>query len=127
MVPLNRIYDTSIGLPDETSDEEAAIRYRKMSFGGLFKVYLHCARPPGERLLESLGSLCTHQKWPPIVEVTGCLEAGEARCKAVPVDRLVGGGGFDDDDPPEAVTKRAKEMMELTQKALSPLFEKHKG
>lgn len=57
-----------LGLPDGASDEEAAIRYRKMSFGGLFKVYLHYARPPGERLLETLRNLYAHQKSPPLVE-----------------------------------------------------------
>lgn len=57
-----------LGLPDGSSDEEAAIRYRKMSFGGLFKVYLHYARPPGERLLETLRGLYTHQKSPPVVK-----------------------------------------------------------
>lgn len=57
-----------IGLPESSSDEEAAIRYRKMSFGGLFKVYLHCDRPPGERLFEMLRGLYTHQKTPPILE-----------------------------------------------------------
>jgi hypothetical protein len=57
-----------LGLPDGPSDEEVAIRYRQMGFGGLFKIYLHCARPPGERLLETLRRLYTHQKSPPIVE-----------------------------------------------------------
>ena len=57
-----------LGLPDGASDEEAAIHYRKMSFGGLFKVYLHCARLPGERLLENLHNLYTHQKSPPTLE-----------------------------------------------------------
>ena len=57
-----------LGLPDGPGDEDAAIHYRKMSFGGLFKVYLHCARPPGERLLETLRNLYTHQKSPPILE-----------------------------------------------------------
>ncbi len=57
-----------LGLPTGTNDEEAASRYRKMSFGGLFKVYLHCARPPGKRLLESLTGLYSHQKRPPILE-----------------------------------------------------------
>ena len=30
---------------------------------------------------------------PSNVKVTGCTEAGEARCRAVPVDRRVGGSG----------------------------------
>lgn len=57
-----------LGLPDGPSDDEVAIRYREMGFGGLFKVYLHCARPPGDHLLETLRNLYTHQKSPPIVE-----------------------------------------------------------
>ncbi|MCR4303426.1 MAG: hypothetical protein NUV63_04245 [Gallionella sp.] len=57
-----------LGLPDGPSDEEVAIRYRKMSFCGLFRVYLHCARPPGERLLESLRNLYKNQKLPPALK-----------------------------------------------------------
>jgi len=57
-----------LGLPDGPNDDEAMIRYRKMSFGGLSKVYLHCARLPGERLLQTLHSLYAHHKSPPIVE-----------------------------------------------------------
>jgi len=57
-----------LGLPEGPSDEEVAIRYRQMGFGGLFKIYLHFARPPGERLLKTLRSLYIHHKSPPIVE-----------------------------------------------------------
>ena len=39
-----------------------------MGFAGLFKVYLHCAKQPGERLLETLRGYYAHQKSPPIVE-----------------------------------------------------------
>lgn len=60
-----------LGLSDGMSDEEAVARYRKMGFGGLSKVYLHCARPPGKRLLESLMGLYSNQKTPPILE---CIE-----------------------------------------------------
>jgi len=57
-----------LGLPEGPSNEEVAIRYREMSFDGLFKVYLHCARPPSENLLEKLRSLYANQKVPPILE-----------------------------------------------------------
>jgi len=57
-----------LGLPDGQNDEKVAIRYRQMGFSGLFKVYLHCARPPSEHLLETLRSLYIHQKPPPITE-----------------------------------------------------------
>ena len=58
-----------LGLPDGPSDEEIAVRYREMGFGGLFKIHLHCTRLPSERLLEKLRSLYTHQKSPPILEI----------------------------------------------------------
>ncbi len=57
-----------LGLPDGPSDEEVASRYRQMGFGGLFKIYLYCARPPSENLLEKLRSLYANQKLLPIVE-----------------------------------------------------------
>lgn len=57
-----------LGLPDGPTDEEVANRYREMGFGGLFKIYLHCAKSPGEMLLETLRSRYTHLKSPPILE-----------------------------------------------------------
>ncbi len=57
-----------LGLPDGTNDDEIMSRYKEMGFGGLFKVYLHCTKPPNERLIESLRGLYTHQKSPPIIE-----------------------------------------------------------
>jgi hypothetical protein len=59
-----------LGLPDGPNDDEVSKRYREMGFGGLFKVYLHCARPPGETLLKTLRGYYAHQKSPPIVEIT---------------------------------------------------------
>jgi hypothetical protein len=58
-----------LGLPDGPNDEEVANRYREMGFRGLFKVYLHCAKPPGDHLLEKLHSIYAHQKSPPEVTV----------------------------------------------------------
>jgi len=57
-----------LGLPEGPNDEEVANRYREMGFGGLFKIYLYCARSPGEMLLETLRSRYTHLKSPPIME-----------------------------------------------------------
>ena len=58
-----------LGLPDGLSDDEISKRYREMGFAGLFKVYLHCAKPPGEPLVEILRGFYAHQKSPPIVEI----------------------------------------------------------
>ncbi|MGV8919499.1 MAG: GNAT family N-acetyltransferase [Pseudomonas sp.] len=57
-----------LGLPDGPNDEEVANRYREMGFGGLFKIYLYCARTPSEPLLDTLRSRYAHLKSPPIVE-----------------------------------------------------------
>jgi hypothetical protein len=57
-----------LGLPDGPNDDEIVSRYREMGFGGLFKIYLHCAKPPSECILETLRSLYRHQKSPPILE-----------------------------------------------------------
>jgi hypothetical protein len=57
-----------LGLPDGRSDDDATSHYREMAFGGLFKVYLHCAIPPSEQLLETLRGYYAQQKFPPIVE-----------------------------------------------------------
>ncbi|MFZ2160741.1 MAG: hypothetical protein WAW02_00860 [Sideroxyarcus sp.] len=56
-----------LGLPVGPSDDEFAARYRQMGFGGLFKIYLHCDRPPGERLSATLFNLYKHQNPPPTV------------------------------------------------------------
>lgn len=60
-----------LGLPDGPSDEEVASRYREMGFGGLFKIYLHCSRTPGETLLGTLRSRYAHLKSPPVLESIG--------------------------------------------------------
>lgn len=57
-----------LGLPDGKSDVEFAAHYRKMNFGGLLKIYLHCTRPPSEHLLKKLRSLYGHRP-PPVVEI----------------------------------------------------------
>lgn len=57
-----------LGLPDGPSDEEITGRYREMGFGGLFKIYLHCSRKPGEVLLDTLRSRYAHLTLPPVLE-----------------------------------------------------------
>jgi hypothetical protein len=57
-----------LGLPIGPSDEEAVERYREMGYGGLSKVYLHCARPAGETLLEHLRGLFARRASPTAVE-----------------------------------------------------------
>ncbi|EUB75397.1 hypothetical protein PMI27_001573 [Pseudomonas sp. GM41(2012)] len=57
-----------LGLPDGPTDEEVANRYREMGFGGLFKIYVYCARAPGEMLLGTLRSRYAHLKSPPVLE-----------------------------------------------------------
>lgn len=56
-----------LGLPTGPDDAEAGQRYREMGYGGLSKVYLHCARPAGEALLENLRGLFARQASPPAV------------------------------------------------------------
>jgi hypothetical protein len=58
-----------LGLPIGKSDEEVVSRYREMGFDGLHKVYLYCARPCGEELLEKLRNLYVRQNSPPILEL----------------------------------------------------------
>lgn len=57
-----------LGLPDGPSEEEIGSRYREMGFGGLFKIYLYCARRPSEVLIDTLRSRYAHLPSPPMVE-----------------------------------------------------------
>jgi hypothetical protein len=57
-----------LGLPNGPGVEEVASRYREMGFGGLSKVYLHCARQPDAWLLDNLRSRYDHLKLPPVIE-----------------------------------------------------------
>jgi hypothetical protein len=58
-----------LGIPDGPSDEEVACHYREMGFRGLSNVYLHCARQPGERILNNLHGLYANQKRPPVMDI----------------------------------------------------------
>ncbi|MEF9900762.1 MAG: hypothetical protein RR736_21165 [Pseudomonas sp.] len=70
--PLFAVEDNKLtlhlGLPNGPTDEEVVNRYREMVFGGLFKIYLYCAKNPGEVLLENLRDRYAHFQSPPIVE-----------------------------------------------------------
>ncbi|MEC4562312.1 hypothetical protein [Pseudomonas inefficax] len=70
--PLFAVEDSKLtlhlGLPDGPSDEEIVDRYREMVFGGLFKIYIYCAKAPGELLLENLRDRYAHFQSPPILE-----------------------------------------------------------
>lgn len=57
-----------LGVPDGTSDEEVASRYREMGFGGLSKIYIHCSSTPAAELLDALRSRYSHLKSPPVLE-----------------------------------------------------------
>jgi len=43
-----------LGLPEGRDDDQVANRYREMGYGGISRVYLHCARPPTPQLLAAL-------------------------------------------------------------------------
>ena len=57
-----------LGLPEGQTDKEVTNRYREMGFGGLSKVYLHCAKEPAAILLDTLRSRYNHLKAPPIIK-----------------------------------------------------------
>jgi hypothetical protein len=59
-----------LGLPLGPTDDEAIKRYREMGYGGITRIYLYCARPPGDRLLESLRGLYGQSGAPPIEAIT---------------------------------------------------------
>jgi hypothetical protein len=57
-----------LGLPSASSDDEAIRRFREMGFSGLARVCLHCARRPGERLLDSVRGLYERHPRAPAIE-----------------------------------------------------------
>lgn len=56
-----------LGVPVDKTDEELAVRYREMGYGGLYKVYLNCVKPPSEQLIETIRSLYVDQEFQPLV------------------------------------------------------------
>lgn len=58
-----------LGLPDGPSEEEAARRYHEMVFGGLDKIYLHCARNSGEQFLETLRNRYANSQVTPVLQM----------------------------------------------------------
>lgn len=58
-----------LGLPDGQSGEEAARRYHEMVFGGVDRIYLHCAEKSGEQFLETLRSRYAGLRATPILQM----------------------------------------------------------
>ena len=58
-----------LGLPEGSGDDEFLSRYRQMGYGGITKVYLHCARTPDESLLTRLNGIFKRQTDYSIVEI----------------------------------------------------------
>lgn len=56
-----------LGIPEDKTDEEVIARYREMSYGGLYKVYLDCVTPPSEQLIETIRSFYADQESQPII------------------------------------------------------------
>jgi len=56
-----------LGIPEGKTDEEIAERYHEMGYGGLYKVYLHCVKPPSEQLIETIRGLYADQESQPMV------------------------------------------------------------
>jgi hypothetical protein len=56
-----------LGLPDDKTDEEITARYHEMGYGGLYKVYLHCTKPPSEDIIEMIRGLYVDQESQPMV------------------------------------------------------------
>lgn len=69
--PLFAIEDAKItlhlGVPAQQSNEEVMARYHEMGYGGLYKVYLHCAKELDETLVECVRALYTDQDNPPMI------------------------------------------------------------
>lgn len=56
-----------LGVPAEQTDEAVMARYHEMGYGGLYKVYLHCAQPLNASLVESVRALYADQENPPMI------------------------------------------------------------
>lgn len=57
-----------LGLPLDKTDEEIAIRYREMGYGGLSTVYLYCQQAISTSLLEKFSNLYLTQKILPSIK-----------------------------------------------------------
>lgn len=56
-----------LGIPADKTDEELTLRYREMGYGGLYKVYLHCTKPPSHQFIEMIQGLYADQESQPVV------------------------------------------------------------
>ncbi len=46
-----------LGIPEGKTDEEILEHYHEMGYGGLYKVYLQCIKPPSDHVLETIRGL----------------------------------------------------------------------
>ena len=60
-----------LGVPVGSNDDGVHQRYREMGYD-VVKVYLHCARPPGDRLVVTVRHIFAHLDSPPPIEVVTC-------------------------------------------------------
>ncbi len=56
-----------LGVPEGKTDEEITARYHEMGYGGLYKVYLQCIKPPSGQLIETIRSLYADQESQPMI------------------------------------------------------------
>jgi hypothetical protein len=56
-----------LGIPEGIADEDVAARYHEMGYGGLYKVYLQCNKPPSEKLIEMIRDLYADQESQPMI------------------------------------------------------------
>ena len=66
-----------LGLPGGQSEDQIAMRYREMGFGGLSRVYLHCDISPSDSLLEILAGYFENQEIRPVIECIKSLSMGK--------------------------------------------------
>jgi len=62
-----------LGIPEGKTDEEVSASYHEMGYGGLYKVYLHCLKPPSKHLIEIIRGLYADQETQPMV-ITNLVE-----------------------------------------------------
>ncbi len=56
-----------LGIPEGKTEEEMLARYHEMGYGGLYKVYLDCVKPPSAQFIEAIRALYADQETQPMV------------------------------------------------------------
>jgi hypothetical protein len=56
-----------LGIPEDKTDEEMLARYHEMGYGGLYKVYLDCVKPPSTRFIDAIRALYADQDTQPMI------------------------------------------------------------